>query len=341
MKLLKLFLVILLVFLFSIEEATAATGERVGYSIRAIIPENQIDKKQTYFDLWMEPEQEQEIFVDIFNSSNEDAEFSVQVTNATTNRNGLIDYSNVDAIADDSLAYPMTDIAAVRDEVIHVPAGKSRTFPITLVMPKEEFDGIILGGIHVEKVMEEEADDTQGVQLKNKYAYVLGLQLRETDTEMEPNLHLKDVRPDLVNYRTAIIATIQNSEPVIVNNLNVTATVHDSSGEELKTVQAENYRMAPNSTMDFPIDWDNKGFDPGLYSLTIQASAEHQEWEWEESFEIKSEEVEELNDQAVKDVQTEKNGENIYTSYIIGGLTGIILVLIGVIIYMRMKWKKA
>ena len=63
------------------------------------------------------------------------------------------------------------------------------------------------------------------MQIQNKYAYVIGVQLSENDHEVYPDLQLKNIKPQLVNYRTAVVATIQNSEPVIIRNLNVQASV--------------------------------------------------------------------------------------------------------------------
>ncbi|WP_218775510.1 DUF916 and DUF3324 domain-containing protein [Oceanobacillus senegalensis] len=319
--------------LFVVSEVSAASGE-VGYSVRAIIPENQLDKNQTYFDLRMKPGQEQEIHVEVYNRSKEEAQFMIHITNAKTNRNGIIDYTNTTQTEwDETLIYPMTEIASIDEQRFRIPAGESNVIPITLQMPEEAFDGMILGGIYLEKVTNEETAEKQAVQIKNKYSYVIGLKLTETDVEVEPELHVKKVEPGLVNYRTAIIATIQNSKPVIVDNLMLEATVLDASGKEVNQTKVEDYRMAPNSTMDFTIDWNYQDFDPGTYTLKLHAKTGEHSWNWEEAFEIEKDEIQDINKKAIKETEIDQDDSNV-TTYIIIGLIGVIFILIGVIVYL-------
>src|SRR5690625_3617660 len=63
-----LILVAILLFPFS----ATAKDDQVGYSVQALIPENQLDNKHSYFDLLTEPNQEQELEVIIYNNENED-----------------------------------------------------------------------------------------------------------------------------------------------------------------------------------------------------------------------------------------------------------------------------
>ena len=67
---------------------------------------------------------------------------------------------------------------------------------------------MILGGLHFEKVNQED-ESSQAVQIQNKYAYLIGIQLSENDHEVNPDLQLKNITPQLVNYRTAVVANIK------------------------------------------------------------------------------------------------------------------------------------
>ncbi len=303
----------------------------VNYSVRAIIPENQLDKQQTYFDLRMKPGQKEVINVEIFNSSNEDTNINVYITNPITTRNGLIDYSKTNARTDKSLKVPITEIATIEKNTVKVPARGSRVVPIQLVMPEEEFDGIILGGIYFEKIPKQE--ETKVIQIKNKYSYVLGLKLSETDKEIKPKLYLKSVKPGLVNYHTAVIANIQNSEPVMVGYLKINAKVYNSTGKEINKVNVENYQMAPNSVMPFPIDWHNKELTPGKYKLKLHAVYGKQSWNWTKEFVIQDKEAQHLNKQAV---EIQKEPIN-FTLYVILGLSLIIIILVAIIFKLTRK----
>lgn len=309
----------------------AGHAENVGYSVRAMIPENQIDKNQTYFDLLMKPKQKQVINVEILNNRNEGMEINAHITNPQTNRNGLIDYTNTQTKVDESLKVPITEIAAIEKTTVKVPAKGSRIVPIRLKMPEEEFDGMILGGIFFENHSDEGSAPQQ--QITNKYAYVIGLKLSETDVKVKPELHLRSVKPGLVNYHTAVIANIQNSAPVIVDTLTLNARVYNSKDKEIHKADVKDYRMAPNSTMPFAIDWQNQKLKPGTYTLKLHAETGKQKWNWEKEFIIPSKAARGLNNKAVEITKD-------YTWYVIIGLCLIILILIFIIIRLMRKNKQ-
>ncbi|WP_052008514.1 DUF916 domain-containing protein [Listeria aquatica] len=66
----------------------------MNYSVRAIIPDNQVDKTKTYFDLRMKPGQKQKLTLHFENNADEKVQIEVSPNTATTNRNGVIDYSS-------------------------------------------------------------------------------------------------------------------------------------------------------------------------------------------------------------------------------------------------------
>ncbi|HEY4599727.1 MAG TPA: DUF916 and DUF3324 domain-containing protein [Cerasibacillus sp.] len=329
-QLIKICIAIILVFCsigYSIIPVFAKDNS-VGYSVRAIIPDNQIDKNQTYFDLKMKPKQKQTLYIEIFNSTNEPIEINCHITNAVTNRNGLIDYTNLNPKLDDTLLYPMTEIAKLKEDKVSVPAGQTRVVPVYLNMPTDPFDGVILGGIYFEKNVDEKETKDDSVQITNKYAYVIGLKLTETNRNMKPELHLKSVEPSLVNYRHAIIAPIQNRHPVIIDHLKIDAKVLDARGQVVHEQHVKDYRMAPNSTMEFVMDWNHNKFHPGTYTLILHASNGKQEWKWEEAFEIAKAEAKQLNKGAVQDNKD-------MTIYMIIGLSIVIIILFIILIKLK------
>ena len=278
----------------------------------------------------MKPKQKQEIETILYNSSDKEITINISVHNATTNQNGLIVYEQ-DAKIDPSLKIPLNTIVTVSDQKITIPAYRSKTITATIGMPDDEFDGTILGGLHFEKANEED-ESSQAVNIQNKYAYVIGVQLSENDHEVYPDLQLKNIKPQLVNYRTAVVATIQNSEPVIIQNLNVQASVFKKGDTEvLHESYKENMSMAPNSTMDFVIDWENQELEKGEYVLKMQAQTGEKEWKWVEEFTIEQKE-EVLNKQAV---ELEKNWTNWYLIAL-----GVLTIIIGILIYVIIRLKR-
>lgn len=298
-----LMLITVIISLIFIPYSVSANEGDVDFSIQALIPENQIDKKKTYFDLKMKPEQKQDIQLQVFNSSSKKITIEMDVTFATTNQNGLIDYTISDiSKADESLRIPLPEITNISNREVVLQPGQSKIVTITITMPEEEYDGVILGAVHFKKKLSDknESDSSGSVRIRNEYAYVVGVKLTETEKLVKPELELKYIQPKLVNYRTTVVANLQNSKAAIVENLNVDAEIFkEDSGQVLHSAKKEGMTMAPNSNFDFPINWENEPLKPGTYRLKMKAVAGYEKWEWDQTFTI-GEDAEVLNNMAVQ-----------------------------------------
>lgn len=118
----------------------AQADDNMAYSVSAVIPENQIDKTLTYFDLKMEPNQKQEIVLNVSNASDKEEIIVITPNNAKTNQNGVIDYSQSKGEGDSSLTVPLTSVISEAQEVGLAP-NESKQVTFTLQMPEKEFDG--------------------------------------------------------------------------------------------------------------------------------------------------------------------------------------------------------
>jgi len=148
---------------------------------------------------------------------------------------------------------------------------------------------------------DESDQNEESVQINNQYAYVIGLQVTEDeDQETTSNLNLTGIEPSLVNYRTAVVAKLQNDQPFILGNVDIETEVYDADGQEaIKTATLEAANFAPNSTMDFVIDWENQYLEPGEYRLKMTASNNDDEWTWDKPFTFTDEQAE-ISDDAVE-----------------------------------------
>lgn len=339
----KKVLLILVVFLLGIQHMPLIghAEESMAYSVKANIPENQINKTLTYFDLKMEPNQKQEITLTVSNSSDEKATILISPNVAMTNQNGVIDYSQSKAKIDSSLKKPLTSIISPKQEVELEPKEKKEV-AFTLQMPEKPFDGTILGGFYITK-KEEDAkgkETDKNVQIKNKYSYVIGLQIRENTNEVKPAMKMNQIKPALLNYRTALTANLQNTEATIMKDLKIDAKVtKKGSTTVLHETSKKNLSMAPNSNFDFPINWDNKTLEPGKYTLQLVAQSSDEEWKFEEDFEISSKESKSLNEEAVELEKAEPNWLLIILTVTISIL--FFLAIIGFLIYRYQKKKAA
>ncbi|MBC1417667.1 DUF916 and DUF3324 domain-containing protein [Listeria fleischmannii] len=314
----------------------AEASSTMNFSVNAVIPDNQIDKSKTYFDLKMKPGETRNLEVILTNGQNHAITIETNANTAVTNDNGIVDYSKTNPNLDASLKIPFSEIAKM-DKEITLPANGTKTVKVNITMPKEEYDGQILGGLHfTEKLNQETEKNEEGVQIKNLYAYVIGVLLTENDKEVKPDMQLGEIKPSQINYRNVLKANLQNSQPIILKNLNIQARVtKKGSNKTLHETNKTDMRMAPNSNFNYGINWENQEFKAGKYTLHMTAKSNENEWKWTKDFEIKGDEAKALNNKAV---ELEKD----YTIwYIIGAiLLGLILLILVFLLGKRSSRKK-
>jgi hypothetical protein len=320
--------------------ATADTENQTGaLAVRPIIPDNQRDKSKTYFDLHMTPGQKQTLEVELTNNSTEEIEVELQTNDATTNNNGIVEYSKTNKKRDVSLKTGFSEIATT-EEIVKVPAKTTKKVAFQLAMPQEQYDGDILGGLYIKQKDQPEktTKDQQGNAVVNRFAYTIGVVLNETDAAIPAELRLLDVKAAQTNYRNSINATIQNTAPTIIKELKIKAAVYRKGAEKpLLAKTTEHIRMAPNSHFDYALNLDNKPFSSGTYLFKATASLGEQKWQLEKEFKISSKEAKTYNEQAVELEDTYPW----YFIYLIGALLLIFLTIIGILFYKLQKGNKS
>lgn len=299
---LRLIIVIGILLVMSLP-VTMVMASEFNFSVSTVIPDNQIDKNQSYFDLLMEPSQKQILEVELRNDTAEDITVLVGVNSATTNVNGVVEYSSNGIEPDETLLYNMSDLVTTEDEVV-IPANSTYTLELEVNMPAEEFDGILAGGITFQEVEDKEdstaEEETAGMSIKNEYAYVVAILLRQNENDITPNLELNDVYPNQINARNIISANIQNTESMYMNKMTVEAKVtKKGQTEALYESSSEGLQMAPNSNFSYPILLNGEKMEGGEYTLHLTAVSMGEEWTWTKDFTIDSEVAKEYNESDV------------------------------------------
>lgn len=323
-----LFYVITIFSLFSffcVPQTVDASENTVDYSISANLPENQRAGNATYFDLTVTPGQEQELTVNIFNSSDKEQTFILEANTAVTNNNGIIDYTRPDKKQeqDSTLLYAFSDLIT-HDETITVGANSNEVAIFKLNVPKASFDGMILGGFHVRQ---ETPERTEG-QINNTYSYALGVVLRENEKEVTPDLKLTDITSDLNNYRPQVSVNLQNVQPINIQELAIKANIRKKGQDKvLKSSEKQGLSMAPNSNFDFAVSWEDQGLEAGEYELELSANDQAgNDWYFEESFTITKEQAETVNKSALGLSSTEDSDNRFL--YVLLGVVAVLIVLV-------------
>lgn len=320
----------LLLILLMFVNAQLVHGEEIGFNVQANLPENQLNKEISYYDLRMQPGQQQELTITISNTSGEPQTYEVNMNQAYTNKNGFIDYERNDVKPDESQQYDLSDIATY-DSEITVAAQTSIDFPIQLRMPEAAFDGEILGGIQVLK----KTEAVEG-EIVNRYGYIIGLRLTETDTPVQRTLELKSIQAEQAFGSTGIVVKIQNPIMEGIGHLRYNVVIKDDQG---KLVREKNYdndmSIAPNSTYDFAIDWDDEPLEVGSYTLQLAISdAKDNQWDFTEDFEISAQEAKKVN-QSLIPLEPPADGPS-WLFILLGVLSGVVVSFL----YLDLKRKK-
>ncbi|WP_314062759.1 DUF916 and DUF3324 domain-containing protein [uncultured Vagococcus sp.] len=346
-KTIKLIMSILLFLSIVGGVSQTAFADSTPISVKAILPDNQHDKNVSYYNLMMKAGATQEIELQLFNSSDEDAVAEVSLTAATTNDNGLIDYNLPDKEIDKSLLYPFNKIASTPKEVT-IPAKKDVMTKVTIEMPVMEFDGMILGGINVKakKVEAEEKSESGGMKIENEMSYAIGVVLQENENPVKTDMSLERVFASAVMGANTTKATLQNPTSAVMEDVSIEAKVYKKGNDTvLFETKKDGYRMAPNSSFDFGVGLGNKPYVTGDYVMKVTATSdpkdpkngEEQTWNLEKEFSVTAAEAKKLNDASA--VELEKD----YLMYIIIGSVSAIVLIGGLttLVVLRNKKKQA
>lgn len=304
MKQICLLLVSLIFTLFIIKDTWA---DELSYSVKAEIPDNQIDQNLNYFDLLIKPEEKQDIAINITNNSNEIKNFNICVNNALTTTNGNIDYNQHGLQTDESMKISIEELVQNTHEKIEIKPGETQRVIFHISMPKEKVEGMILGGINITQDHDYKEEEKQNILVKNMYSYIIGIKIRQELEPVTPDLHLNEIQTGLVNNASSVIANLQNSTATLLRNVSIEAqiTKKEDNTIVLKT-KKENMSIAPNTNFDFLINSHHEMITSGEYTLDISVSSDQGNWTFTKDFTVKNKqtipsEVKYKNNQSIKD----------------------------------------
>ena len=315
--------------------ADEKTASPLGFSYEVIKPENQKKNDIGYFDLKMNTGQKQIVQIQLINGGEQPFEVMVALNGAKTNGNGVIEYGPSQIDNDKSLKYDFVDIVKAPKSIV-IPAKSTVPLDLEITMPAASFDGVISGGIQLKGKTDEEAIKKQNGVI-NEYAFMVGMLLSETDNVVKPELELNHVYAGLSNYRNSVFVNFSNVKANYLENLTLEVQITKSGQDAvLYDTKKANMRVAPNSSVDFPVSMNGEKMLPGKYRAKINASSGEDKWNWDQEFEITDEDADKYNSQDVDLVQEQK------INWVLVGIIagGLILLLIIIFVVVRIVRKK-
>lgn len=332
-------LLLLLVFLwipFSLPRVVHAEEAPQGdFGVKAILPENQIDKNLGYFDLLVTPKQEQTLEIELTNNAKEDRTFEVAVNPAVTSDGGTIDYGQKDAKLDKTIPFDVRQAIHLEKEEYQVPKQSTLNIPIQVQLPDKAFAGRVLAGVHITPKNAEKTTDTtnkNGVSIKNEISYNLAIVLQQSQQAINPDLKLLDSQVAAVNAEPTIQLHFQNPAATIISDLTFKSKVY--LNDKLYLEQTSNpYLVAPNSNFHLNLDLNKTKAKAGKYRVEVTAQDDkNHKWHFQQSFTVKDTVAKKVNDNSI--LPKEK------TPWLVIVLAGLLIAALAFIIYLLMKRKK-
>lgn len=313
-----------------------AKASQLNFNVETVIPENQVDKSKTFYDLRIEPGKTQELKMILNNSTDKEVPVELTAESATTNLNGVVEYGKTKAKKDSTLKTSINEIVTLSEKNPVIPAKGSKEITLTVKTPTTDFDGVLAGGITVKEkssTTDESKKETKGMAIENKYSYVVAILLHGKSETIPSDLKLNEVKATQVNVRNVISANLQNPEAKYLNQITVDAKITKKGDKTtLYSAKKEKMQMAPNSNFNFPISLNGEALKSGNYTLKMKVDSQGDTWNFTRDFTISAEEAKKLNEQ---DVSIEKN--NVWIYFLIGG---ILLALLLILFYFIMRKRK-
>jgi len=265
-----------------------------GFSVTPVFPENQNPESNGFFDLRLEAGAEHVFYVIVQATGDEDAVVEINLTTATTNVNGIIEYSPREGYE----IGPLSQIASVPPQFreFTIPSGYYTHVPITVNVPVGGFHGVILGSVHVRQVLSDEDIAAAGT-IAHRFAHVIPVLMRENDEPVYVDFTLGEVNAELISGIAHIIVDIHHPNPRITRNTLIAASIYpEGSDSPIFAISNLNVEFAPEST--FPMtfrDTGGYGIVAGNYRVVVRMERQGRTWEFEQNFVIEVEEAEAIN----------------------------------------------
>ena len=310
-----------------------ATENQADFSVNAEQSVYQVDKSKTYFDLSLPVNESVPLVIHVTNNSEEEIEVVGELSPATTNINGVVEYGKTQNQLTSSVPFDITKVASFEKEKQTIAPKQTVDFVVNVSVPTKDYAGIVAGGITLRDVTEEKTSDETKGMFKNKFAYAIALLVHGDKTPVENAVTLKEVTPTQVNSRNVVSAAIENKTANYINKVSIEASVTDASGKEVLSEKKEDMQIAPSSLFQFPIYYEKQAMKAGMYMLKMTVRSEKQEWQLKKSFTITEEKATALNKTDVSEKEESRN-----VQWLVLGLVGIIfLLLIILIVVLRKK----
>ena len=255
------------------------------FTVRPILPENQERQESTFFDLRMEPGQEQLLKVEVTNHTSEVIEVTTEVFTATTNRNGFAEYQLAPERPDSTLPFLMEDIIEVPASVEIPPYGVAYV-SVQINMPKEGYNGVLAAGLEMKRALKEE-EGTGGI--RNIYSFLTVVLLHQGEA-VSPQIISHGTEIEFTGREGVFSTNFQNTKGAFTRGLEVQTVIANRQTKEVVfESRVEGLQMVPHSNFSYQLKVGEEVFSEGIYILDYVLKSDQLRWEFREVVRIRRE----------------------------------------------------
>lgn len=261
--------------------------ESAGYTVRAILPENQLEA-QSYFSLLTQPGQTQTIEVEVENHQADPLTLKIEVTDAYTSRHGVIAYG---ASTDEPRGQTLPDMLQLalnplavgtdpgllflQDDQLTIAPNAVVRIPFQLTMLDTPLEGQVLGGIVLTQADATSETEASSFAIRNVFSHAIAVQLQQQETQdMQPDFALDAAAMEQTAGYPALSLSLRNNMPLVISGatLNVRVFARDEQ-QALLEKSGLRISMAPDSAMDYIVPLgDDEALSPGTYNMQVEVT---------------------------------------------------------------------
>ncbi|WP_461215268.1 DUF916 domain-containing protein [Lacticaseibacillus sp. GG6-2] len=259
------------------------------FGVAAVLPSNQLDHSLHYYDLVVAPGSQQTITLALQNTDTGTQRFKISTNRATTSATGTIDYGQHAPAKPQALAVDIESLLP-KAKTYSLAPHTTKQIHLKLKAPAQAWQGVLLGGIRVEKLNGTSAN-ANGAALTVHAAETIPIQLRATNAlpKLTPKLTFSGVALTSTGNGTQVGVKLTNPVPAIQSGLSVHATVyHANATKAVLKKDANDLKLAPSSVMTMPLTNDPTQLAAGKYRVEVAADQAGRQWHFFKTFTIKS-----------------------------------------------------
>lgn len=329
----KIIIVLLyIIFLFKIDRVYAFDHMII---VEPHLPKTQRNLDVGYFDIMIHPGEQQIVFLDVKNTSNDNLRIKLTVEDAFTNQQGIIGYTDNDHILKKYRLSKdlLSDYVCLNETIYDLAPDEKKEIPIYINPPDEPLHGILLGGIRVsqEEAMFNDNESDSDMLLKNKFAYLIGMQLNDQAFLSEPQVILNGIYLDHQEFTTVLNVVFDNPQKIILHDMVINLKVYNRyNHKEILTYDFKDMKIAPDTRFDVSLNIDEEDIRPGKYILEATIQAQEGSWYIQENFSIYPDDF----NQYIERIKLEDNSFSVYKDLSLLIIICIILVMVGKRLYL-------